>query len=620
MSSLFYAPDNTKWRVYSNDAVRQIVLTLAANLIILNIKPIVYIVSAGRLDWIVYYWIGSDYQTTMKHVWRQIRNRGNPLHLLVVIGILVTVFVSIAPSVLVLVAPEKTNTIGQPIGNAPIVQNRLPLLASSFPSPSRDMAQIFSNGILDASLTFKVNPETFKSTSAGLSLQQRQITNFTYSGVPVNFTWQGSSSGSVAILANVGNVGFGPQDSVFTGNDVKLALIADERVPAPQYTSYNTPSLRTIKLQAGSDLAVFTDTGIVYLQYNAGNVFSQEQVNDAVNHFDSSTSWRLWTEAIKTLNSNVFIAQNSKQITLVPSTSTTTNITTGACDMNTFWAKRTSFFSFVECTATALDFSGGNVSYTSIKWSPCDATSTLNTNALTCKPGSGLLWFTTYQYTIAALTPTDTTKKVLTDQIIAQAPTDTGRAQYRAAWFLVPGRLTKSRSMGTNNRAALDAYSLALTSMIAVDTSTRDNLVASGFVAINTYSQYDITLLLIILMCLIMSTVFVHIAQYLVYVRLKSNDIDYIVEYDLVVESLIGRDGFSTQNFRVGIKNQSDSAVRIDGEEEEMRALADGSAVTDVPRDYGTGGVELEAKPLSRVKSETEDVVPPSPVRAASLF
>ncbi|KAI8843493.1 hypothetical protein BJ741DRAFT_660504 [Chytriomyces cf. hyalinus JEL632] len=562
-NSLSYGPQDTKWRLYCSDITRQVMLALIANLMILNIKPVIYIIAQAKLDWIVYFWIGSDYQTTFKHFLRQIKARKNPIHFLVIIGILVTILVSIAPSLLVLLAPASINSIGGPIGSAPISASRSALLSVNINSPHAEMSRLFKERRLDPALAYSINTNVY-TVSSNVAIDTSETT--TALGLVLNLTQEIGSGTTEGTLTNAGNSN-GSYEALSFGNEMYLAISnADgELLQAASYRGNSTNgSRRGIKPVTGDDLVIFSRRQITFLQFQSAQTVSSERV--AISRYGSSTSWKIWAKLVQNNNATV------PGIALASNVNTTTGPEgyRATCRMQ----EAVQNFTLADCTVT-LSPSPNQVTFATVKFLP-DPDRQLST-----------FYFTSFTYNVTTLTPKSSTPVL---QPFLKSDTDAAGV-FSTVWFSVPGRQRK------------DAYSLVLASILAVDFSSMQSLVADGFYATNRYQQYDATYLFIFLISLVFSTLIILGTRSALNRRAKRKNVKFIVEYDLVVESLSKRgkydlvvDGTSTIARKrksaasgvSGVSRASDATLPINSpvaDAEELRVLD-----SNAGRGYGSGG------------------------------
>ncbi|KAJ3237829.1 hypothetical protein HDU81_008932 [Chytriomyces hyalinus] len=563
-NSLSYVPQDGKWRLYCSDITRQVMLALIANLMILNIKPVIYIIAQAKLDWIVYFWIGSDYQTTFKHFLRQIKARKNPIHFLVIVGILVTILVSIAPSLLVLLAPASINNVGAPIGSSPISASRAALLSVNINSPHAEMSRLFKERRLDPSLAYSINTNVY-AVSSNVDIKTSATLTF---GLALNLT-QELGNGTTrrdGTLTNVGNFD-GSYEPLSFGNEMYLGVSTTEAdlLEAASYRGNSTSGSRPgIKPVTGDDLVIFSRSQVTYLQFQSAQTVSSERVS--ISRYGSSTSWKFWAKLVQNNNATV------PGIALASNVNTTAGVTSfgSACNMQ----GAVQNFSTADCTVT-LSPSPNQVTFATVKFLP-DPDRQLST-----------FYFTSFTYNVTTLTPKSSTP-VLQPFLKSDAG---GIPSFSTVWFSVPGNQRK------------DAYSLIVASILAVDFASLQSLVADGFYATNRYQQYDATYLFIFLISLVFSTLIILGTRSLLNRRAKRKNVKFIVEYDLVVESLSKRgkydlvvDGTSTIARKrksaasgvSGVSRASDATLPINSpmaDAEELRALD-----ANAGRGYGSGG------------------------------
>ncbi|KAJ3249165.1 hypothetical protein HDU77_007830 [Chytriomyces hyalinus] len=561
-NSLSYVPQDTKWRLYCSDIVRQVMLALIANLMILNIKPVIYIIAQAKLDWIVYFWIGSDYQTTFKHFLRQIKARKNPIHFLVIIGIIVTILVSIAPSLLVLLAPVSINSVGAPIGTAPISASRAALLSVNINSPYAEMSRLFKERRLDPTLAYSINTNVYSVSSNNVDIKTSGNSTF---GLAMNLT-QERGSGTTRVdgtLTNAGNF-LGSYEALSFGNEMYLALsTADgDLLESASYRGTSTNGSRQgIKPVTGDDFVIFSRSQITFLQFQSAQTVSSERVS--ISRYGSSASWKLWAKLVQNNNATV------PGIALASNVNATAGVDSygATCRM----PEAVQNFTSADCAVT-LSPSPNQVTFATVKFLP-DPDRNLST-----------FYFTSFTYNVTTLIPKSSTPVL---QPFLKSDTNTA-GDFSTVWFSVPGNQRK------------DAYSLVLASILAVDFSSMQSLVADGFYATNRYQQYDATYLFIFLISLVFSTLIILGTRSVLNRRAKRKNVKFIVEYDLVVESLSKRgkydlvvDGTSTiarkrKSAASGVSRASDVTLPVNSpvaDAEELRVLD-----SNAGRGYGSGG------------------------------
>ncbi|KAJ3237828.1 hypothetical protein HDU81_008931 [Chytriomyces hyalinus] len=495
MSELFYA--NTQAGLYTSDPIRQVMIGVIAHFIFISLKPMVYIFAYGRIDWIIYFWIGSDYMTTIKHVISKRRR----MHILLVLGLVVSLLVTLAPAFLTSVSKLRYNTYGKVLGIDTTAKLRSRIADNQQSTPQTDLYAFMSlqPPPLDPALDYSLNPDIYSSVSTPLSLI-KTTTEPAFTGVAVQMS-DSDNADTEVLFAHVGDAsGFG-----YYRTTLELGFLskASQFVPSASYKS--TPSLLnlgTLNANVGDDVIVVSQKRITLFRQTESNTLYGEGIGARTN-IAASTSWLMWSELLAT-QSNPARVSTSTLFTNQVNTRNTIDAT--GCRMTELANN------FTQCITTILSNDLTTVTFASVTYARQGA-----------MPGT--ISFTSQTFKVSAFT-TRSGKAILSSNIVSSGNVADKAATFQSAWLIVPGS------------SRFDAYSLVMASFIT--SNDPNELVANGFYVTDRFPQYDVTTLVFVLAGLGVGTILLQVATFILYKRnkhLKEQDVGFILEYDLVVES-----------------------------------------------------------------------------------
>ncbi|KAI8616021.1 hypothetical protein BC830DRAFT_238603 [Chytriomyces sp. MP71] len=491
MSSVFYNPGSG-----------------GAHALLISLKPLIYVISLGNLQWIVYYWIGSDYLTWAKHIAKMYRSNNllAAFHFLIILGICVTFGVSVAPAVLSLASPMSRNEFGTSI--------------------TSDLHNLAINNPLDISHVYQINQAKFSTDSTLLGVVQNTRN---YSGIGIGLS-DGNGGTIQGVLFNRG-IGLDDNSTSFYASKIYLAVTdtASGFMFPPEYRNQSSSGLNNrFAPNAGDDILVFSQSKITYMQEIGSASISDEQLSNAT-AYDSTASWNLWMQAIAN--------QKSVQVITNSALGTYFNISGAFLPDNSNTCQLPLMVNgnlAIECAATILgqDASGAStVTFASLRYIKGPD---FNNDATLA-----YLSYYSMQYKVFSLIPQKPQPQtpLLKPGLTSKSDQSGNATVFQSALFTVPG-LARS-----------DAMSLALACMVALNPAVEFN---GLFFDTNPYPVYDVAVLFIILCCLVVGTIIIQFVRHFLYRRLKkvkNQNVDFLVEYDLVIESLTKRDSVSSKRF-----------------------------------------------------------------------
>ncbi|KAJ3234346.1 hypothetical protein HDU78_005887 [Chytriomyces hyalinus] len=492
---LFYA--NTQAGLYTSDPVRQVMIGVIAHFIFISLKPMVYIFAYGRIDWIIYFWIGSDYMTTIKHVISKRRR----MHVLVVLGLVVSLLVTLAPAFLTSVSKLRYNTYGKVLGIDTTAKLWSRIDDNQQSTPQTDLYAFTSlqPPPLDPALDYSLNPEIYSSVSAPLSLA-KTTTEPAFTGVAVQMS-DSDNADIEALFSHVGDLGgFG-----YYRTSLELGFLskAGQIVPSASYKSTLLPlNLGTLNVNVGDDVIVVSQKRVTLFRQTESNTLYGEVIGARAN-IGASTSWLLWSELLATQSNP---ARVSTSTLFADRANIRNSIDVTGCRM----VELTN--NFTQCLTTVLSNDLTTVTFASVTYTQQGV-----------MPGA--ISFISQSFKVSTFT-TRSGKAILSSNIVSSGNVADKAGTFQSAWLIVPGYSRR------------DAYSLALASLLT--SNDRNELVANGFYVTDRFAQYDVTTLVFVLAGLGVGTVLLQVATFILYKRnkhLKEQDVGFILEYDLVVES-----------------------------------------------------------------------------------